>query len=269
MNEFYENKILKEVLESSLFSLDKRRNIIIVGEYGIGKSHIAREIAKIFNLKNKKNENNFCHFICTEETKCSDLIGSQTPQVNGKDIYMEWKEGFLTKAIENGELVILDNLQEANSTITERLNGLLDIKYDEGKNKGNSKKFDVPENPIKNSIKIHQDFRIIGICDISTINQMSPAFLNRFDIIILENQLNNLSEEGLTKLLNIIINKGKEQSESTKKILEDADQIFGVEEENEIKEEENNINEILDIKTNDLIFIIKNNIGFVLKSDNI
>jgi len=251
MNEFYENEILKEVLESSLFSLNKRRNIIIVGEYGIGKSHIAREIAKIFNLKKKKNENNFCHFICTEETKCSDLIGSQTPkQVKGKDIYMEWKDGFLTKAIENGDLVILDNLQEANSTITERLNGLLDIKYDEGKKKGNSHKFDVPENPLKNSIKIHQDFRIIGICDIQTINQMSPAFLNRFDIIVLENQLNNISEGGLTKLLNIIINKGKEQSESTKEILKDADDIFGDDDKENInKEEENNVNEILDIKT--------------------
>ena len=83
---------------------------------------------------NIKYENDFYHFICTEETKCSDLIGAQTPkQVKGQDIYMEWKDGFLSKAIENGELVILDNLQEANSTITERLNGLLDIKYDDDK----------------------------------------------------------------------------------------------------------------------------------------
>ena len=71
----YKNEILKEVLGSSLFSLEKRRNIIIVGEYRIGKSHIAREIVKIFNLKNG-NDNNFRHFICTEETKYSDLIGS-------------------------------------------------------------------------------------------------------------------------------------------------------------------------------------------------
>lgn len=136
MKGFYENKILKEVLESSLFSLEKRRNILIVGEYGIGKSYIAREIAKIFNLKNGKDKDNFKHFICIEETKCSDLIGCQTPkQIEGKDIYMEWKDGFLTLAIEKGELVIFDNLQEANSTINERLNGLLDIKYDEGKKK--------------------------------------------------------------------------------------------------------------------------------------
>ena len=72
---FYKNEILKEVLESSLFSLQKRRNILIIGEYGIGKSHIAREMAKIFNVKNNQKEDNYCHFICTEETKCTDLIG--------------------------------------------------------------------------------------------------------------------------------------------------------------------------------------------------
>ena len=43
---FYKSEILKEVLGSSLFSLEKRRNIIIVDEYGIGKSRIAREIVK-------------------------------------------------------------------------------------------------------------------------------------------------------------------------------------------------------------------------------
>ena len=213
MKGFYENDILKDVLESSLFSLEKRRNIIIVGEFGIGKSHIAREIAKIFNSKNGKEESSFYHFICTEETKCSDLIGGQTPEGSeGKNIYMEWKDGFLTKAIEKGEIVIMDNLQEANSTITERLNGLLDIKYDEGKKKGEAKKFDIPENPLKNSIEIHKDFRIIGICDNQSINQMSPAFLNRFDIIILENQLKNISNEALINLLQIIINRREEKS---------------------------------------------------------
>ena len=209
---FYENEILKEVIESSLFSLQKRRNIIIVGEHGIGKSHISREIAKIYNLINNKDESNFYHFICTEETKCSDLIGGQVPkEYNKQEIYMEWKDGFLTEAIENGKIVILDNLQEANSTVTERLNGFLDIKYDEDKKKGTSRKFDIPENPLKNSVEINKDFRIIGICDVQAINQLSPAFLNRFDIIILENQIQNISDFELINLLKKIINKEDEK----------------------------------------------------------
>ena len=59
----YKNEILDDVFESSLFSLEKGRNIIIVGERGVGKSNIAREIARLFNLKNEKNENDFYHFI--------------------------------------------------------------------------------------------------------------------------------------------------------------------------------------------------------------
>ena len=134
---------------------------------------------------------------------------------------MEWKDGFLTKAIEKGEIVILDNLQEANSTITERLNGFFDIKYDEDKKKRRSKKFDIPENPLKSSIGIHKNFRIIGICDNNTINQMSPAFLNRFDIIVLENQLTNISYNDLKELLEIIINKGKEESAIDRRVDSD------------------------------------------------
>ena len=134
---FYPTDIFKEVLESALFSLEKKRNIIIVGEWETGKSHIAREIVECYN--SKINKKKFYHFICTEETKCSDLFGYIAPQkssgTNEGDINMEWREGFLSKAIENGFIAILDNLHEVNSTITERLNGLLYIKYDEKKKK--------------------------------------------------------------------------------------------------------------------------------------
>ena len=52
---------------------------------------------------------------------------------------IEWKEGFLTKSIKEGNIVLLDNLQEASSKVTERLNCLLDFKYDENTNKGAKK----------------------------------------------------------------------------------------------------------------------------------
>ena len=179
----YKNQAIIEVFESSLFSLKKGRNIIIVGNESSGRSQIARWITKIYDSK----ESNYYHFICTEETKCSDLIGYHSPKkekINQGESIMEWKDGFLTESIKEGKIVILDNLQEANSTVTERLNGLLDFKYDEKKKKGSKeRKFDIPENPLENSISIHKDFRIIGVCDIIQMNKMSPAFLNRFDII--------------------------------------------------------------------------------------
>ena len=238
----YENKNLKEVLESALFSLNKGRNIIIVGEEGSGKSYIARVITEIQKLKNKDNKsnNNYYHFICTEETKCSDLIGYHNPkneeEINsGDDAIMEWKEGFLTRAIKEGKIVILDNLHEANSTITERLNALLDFKYDENKKKGDIKRFDIPENPLENSIRIHNNFRIIGICNLDKIIKMSPAFLNRFDIIVLENQLEGIKKKEFEILIKTLLGKEEEKTQLDKNVDEEMDSYL----ENE-EDEDNN-----------------------------
>ena len=107
---------------------------------------------------------------------------------------MEWKEGLLTKAIKEGKIFILDNLNEANSTVTERLNALLDKKYDENKENRDKNKFDIPENPLEDSIEINDNFRIIGVCDSQKIDKMSPAFLNRFDLIVLEDQLEEINK---------------------------------------------------------------------------
>ena len=60
--------------------------------------------------------------------------------------------GFLSTSIENGGVVILDVLHQASRTVNERLNGLFDQKYDDTE----KTKFDVPENPQKPEIIIHQ-----------------------------------------------------------------------------------------------------------------
>ena len=65
---------------------------------------------------------------------------------------IELKEGFLIKAIRNGNIVILDNLHEDCSIIIERLNELLD----------SSDGFYIWENPLDNNIEINDKFRIIG-----------------------------------------------------------------------------------------------------------
>ena len=103
------NKSIIEVFDSSLFSLNKGRNIIILGEEGSGKSMIARWIVQMFNKNKKINDNSkyYYHFMCTEETKCSDLIGYHSPKKlktisNYKEI-LEWKEGFLIKSIKEGK----------------------------------------------------------------------------------------------------------------------------------------------------------------------
>ena len=45
--------------------------------------------------------------------------------MNESNELLEWKKGFLCLAIESGDCVVLDSIDEAPSTLTERLNGLM------------------------------------------------------------------------------------------------------------------------------------------------
>ena len=187
---------LENVLKSVKLSFDNNRHIIITGDEGTGKSQIAKYIAieyqKEFCNNNKNNNEPFYYCECTEDLKVSDLIGNQYPSFNSsKEIsqqLMKWEDGFLTLSIINGKCCILDDIEEAPSTITERLNALLDKKLDIE----NDRFFEIPECPNRKVIEINKNFRLICICNYNNLSRMSPAFLNRFDIITLEDQIKSL-----------------------------------------------------------------------------
>ena len=186
----YINDSLMTTVKSALFSLKNGRNIIIVGKEGCGKTQVALWISEHYNSKIKDNENEqqsfFC--VCTEEIKVTDLVGHQAPsgKSDGTSELIKWQDGFLTKAIKIGKCSVLECIDEAPSTVTERLNGLLDQKYD-----NQQKYFEIPENSANPRVPIKDSFRILATANIDKIGQMSPAFLNRFDIIVLENQISD------------------------------------------------------------------------------
>lgn len=97
---------------------------------------------------------------------------------------------------------MLDGIDNARAIVTERLNGLLDETYRKG-----DKYFDVPENPKEPKVLIHPNFRLLCTSKIEKINQMSPAFVNRFDIIVLEDQLEDINEEEFANLVQILMNQ--------------------------------------------------------------
>ena len=70
-------------------------------------------------------------------------------------------------------MLILDEIEQANSTFIERINGLLDDINDE---------FDLPENLQKSSIFITPNFRSICISNNSKINRMLNPFI--IDLIL-------------------------------------------------------------------------------------
>ena len=80
------------------------------------------------------------------------------------------------------------------------MNGLLDKKYNNEK-----QYFNIHENPKKKKIEIHENFRLIGTCEYENINQMSPAFINRFDIIYLEDQLIEMEELQIKEFISFLL----------------------------------------------------------------
>ncbi len=181
----FETESIVNTIYKILFSLENNRNVIIAGEEGVGKTQLAKWISKYWNQKynnNEKEENEF-FCICTENITCADLIGKQkaSSQFNAGQEIIEWQSGFLLDAIEKGKCVVLDYLEEAPSTVTERLNSLLDKKYD-----GKDNIFYVYENPKKQEFIINNKFRLVCTCELENIKNMSPAFINRFDVIVLK-----------------------------------------------------------------------------------
>jgi midasin (ATPase involved in ribosome maturation) len=201
----FENDNLIQAINSALFSLKNGRHVLLVGEEGSGLTQVARWSAEAFSNKSPHSPY-LC--ICSKKLQCEDLIGITVPNFTNKlddtsasgtdnnsikneekynNEILKFKEGFLVKAIKRGKCVIFDQINEAPSTVYERLNGLLDKKYDDEDNK-----FSVPEYSEKTNFRINKNFRIICTCNNTKLKNISSAFLSRFDIVYLEDQLENV-----------------------------------------------------------------------------
>ena len=142
--------------------------------------------------------------------ECTDLIGTQKisnskGDENNNEL-IKFEPRFLFKSIIEGKCIVLDCINEAPSRVIERLNGLLDKK-----NSDKEAVFEVPENTKKPLIKINKDFRIICTSNFEKINQISPAFVNRFEVIVLEDQLKGLSDLKIKNLIKLLCNKYQEE----------------------------------------------------------
>jgi len=278
----FSNNSLCETVSSVLFSLTNERHTIIVGEDESGITQVARWCAECFNKminkdQEKKNENCLC--LCTKNLQCSDLIGQTKPcsknDNSQSNEILKFIPGFLVNAIEQGKTVVLDCINEANATVGERLNGLLDKK-----NNADEEYFDLPEDSERQRIPIHKNFRMICTCNINNIKDMSPAFVNRFDVIVLENQLEKLNEVQLCELIsnlsisferipqknnkfNLLQKQGLKDVEFIDDENENIEENENNEEnqDNEIEKKEENIEEIIkkekEFLNNEKVFIKK------------
>ncbi|KAK8854131.1 hypothetical protein M9Y10_016685 [Tritrichomonas musculus] len=254
--ECFHNKNLEEALKAIKFSFDNKRHVILTGSEGNGITQVARWVAEYFNNKNNNNKNNdefFC--VCTEETKCSDFIGCQKPpdNIGSSQELIVFKPGLLTLAIQQGKCVVFDSLDEVPSTVCERLNVLFDEKYD-----GEKKIFEIPENPEGEPIEIDPEFRMLCTCRIDKINQMSPAFVNRFDVIVLEDQLEDITDDKLKELIELLMKvKLTPSSHSTRNPNNDNNANNIEDQENDEKGNDDDIGDENEEEEDDLKFSIE------------
>jgi len=168
-------------------------------------TQIAEWCSFYFNkyITKKNNDETFICF-CTKNLECSDLIGTQkiSDSNDENNELIRFEPRFLYNAIIEGNCVVLDSINEAPSRVIERLNGLLDKKISK-----EEEVFEVPENTKKPLIDINENFRIICTSNFEKINQISPAFVNRFEVIVLEDQLKNISESKIKNLIRLLCNK--------------------------------------------------------------
>ena len=114
----------------------------------------------------------------------------------------------------------MDSLEKAQSTVTERLNNLLDVNY-----MHNTEYFSIPENPeLKKGVKIDPKFRIIATVDEDGLQKMSPAFINRFIVVYLDDQFSNIKKGDIKLFSEIILDKVKNEEKSSRKSSSDSDQ---------------------------------------------
>lgn len=204
-SKFYLSDILKNAFTSSFHLLESCQSILLVGPDGCGKTSIGRWIGELFSSEISKDNNNK-FIICNPEMTIADIIGRYVPftrkdEFDDETIYnpqIEWMYGPVIKAMMDGDCLILDQIDTAPSTILERLNSLFDqigLK---------NSKFPVQENLENKDVIVNENFRFIAVSSQSGLRNLSPAFLNRFTIIYIDEQLDTIGNH-LSDWINCVI----------------------------------------------------------------
>ena len=197
--ECYHSESLKRAFYYSNIAINNGKHILFFGEEGSALMQLAKRISNFFS-KGKDKSKDFV-FIFTKETTVADLLGRFIPlSGDNTNSLISWRDGPLTKIISTGNSGVFDNLNAAQAKVIERMNGLLDPKEKE-----EDYIFELPENPEIGTIPINKGFHFIVTCNIRKIEELSPALLNRFFVLSVDNQLNDLTDMG--KIIELIMAK--------------------------------------------------------------
>jgi midasin (ATPase involved in ribosome maturation) len=146
-------------------AIETGKPVLIVGPSGCGKSET---ILTLLNVLFRENT----QFCMTPETEPSELVGQYLPAGTEKQS-IEWKDGIISDAFSTGKAVLLDNIQDADACVLERLNSVLEIPATWLKAEQGAVELEVGQ----------PNFRILATMTTSSATQVSPALSNRFSIV--------------------------------------------------------------------------------------
>ena len=144
---------------------------LLEGSPGVGKTSL---ISALANLSGHK----LCRINLSDQTDLIDLFGSDLPSEGGEAGQFAWKDAEFLRALQDGDWVLLDEMNLAPQAVLEGLNAVLDHRgavY-------------IPE--LNRTFKRHPSFRIFGAQN--PIHQgggrkgLPKSFLNRFTKVYLD-----------------------------------------------------------------------------------
>ena len=158
------------------WNLDSSYPILLTGNEGCGKSETIYAFAKLIGM-------DITQVCMTPETEASHLVGQYNPN-DGTGEKIKWQDGFITRAFKKGISILLDNLNQGDSCVLERLNPLLE----------NEPIWVLTENRETLPLKKQENFKVFATMTVSSNSnnksfypELSPALYNRFSIIHMEN----------------------------------------------------------------------------------
>lgn len=150
-----------KISETIKVANDNNMPCLLVGQHGTGKSYAIRKAAE-------KADKKLSRIIVTQETTPEDLVFSYEL----KDGETKTVKRELLKAVENGDWIVLEEINMASPAVLTMLNGLLETD---------------PESRylryLKKEIKPHKEFRLFATSNptsYSGTNRMNDALLSRF-----------------------------------------------------------------------------------------
>lgn len=156
-------KLTKEHERAIAVAVAQDLPALLIGETGTGKTSIVRELAYL-------RKQGYTRINMNGYTTPDELIGSKSVK-NGSTYY---EDGILTKAMKEGHIVVLDEINATPPDCSFILHGLLD----------DDKRVALPNGDI---ITPHQDFRVFATMnpDYEGTRSLNRAFLDRFSVILM------------------------------------------------------------------------------------